>query len=425
MSLQFRRAKEDDLDRLVEIHLAAYPDTPSVQARQRSFTQNPFGKLADLIVVEDRGQLVAHAFLYPLRAWFGGARVLVGGIASVGVAPEARGRGVATALMHHLHRLSDRRGDALTMLYAFRQGFYARLGYATTSSRKRLALDPRSVPASWRALARERVRAMRRGDERILPRAYERAAERASGRIVRTSRFWERLLLRETRMTLVCERSGAKQSRSLASRASGASGYVAFSLVQDEAHGATFLEVDELIADDDETRRALFGALAAMRDQVSEIIVEIGETDPLERALLDSDGRRFGTAAVEHSLGEVVGGPMVRIEDVARALEARGYAGSGSFALVVGEPGRDVEEQRAFQVRVRAGRATVTALSATAKREREKALQTTPAGLAAMLYGGLSATAAVTLGLARAEPKVASAIEAIAQIPPLTPIDAF
>ena len=50
----------------------------------------------------------------------------MGAIASLGVAPEVRGRGVGTALLQHLHVASDVRGDALTMLYAFRQRFYAR-----------------------------------------------------------------------------------------------------------------------------------------------------------------------------------------------------------------------------------------------------------------------------------------------------------
>src|SRR5262245_50331513 len=132
--MRFRKAKEEDLDRLVDIHLAAYPDPRSVAARQRNFTHNPFGGLEHLIVAEAAGSIVGHAFLFPFRAWFGGRLVKMGGVASVGVAPEARGRGVATALMTQLHVLSDRRGDALTMLYAFRHGFYARLGYTTTSA---------------------------------------------------------------------------------------------------------------------------------------------------------------------------------------------------------------------------------------------------------------------------------------------------
>ena len=289
--MKFRKASVRDLDRLVEIHLAAYPDPRNVEARERNFTHNPFGGLEHLVVAEDAGRIVAHAFLFPFEAYFGGTPVKVGGIASVGVAPEVRGRGVASALMDHLHVLSDRRGDAVTMLYAFRQGFYGRLGYATTSSRKRLAC--------------ERVRGVRAGDDETLRRLHARAAERSSGWIARPKRFWEMLLARERRITLVCDRPKRKKKDDGGPRAAG---YVAFSLVQDELHAETLIEVEEIVAEDDESRRALFGALSAMRDQAAEIIVEIGESDPLERALVDVDGRRYGTDAVEHGLGEIVGG---------------------------------------------------------------------------------------------------------------------
>jgi predicted acetyltransferase len=409
-NLQFRRATEDDLDRLVEIHVAGYPDPRSVAARQRNFTRSPFGGLDDLIVVEDRGAIVAHAFLFRFRASFGDAIVKMGGVASVAVAPEARGRGIATATMSHLHALASRRGDAITMLYAFRQGFYARLGYAATPSRKRLAIDTRSIPDAWRALGRERVRGPRGDDLRSMQRLYAAAAARTSGRTTRTRHFWESLVTRESRLMLICERTlGASRARPVA-------GYVAFSFAQEQPHAETVIEVEELIAEDDESRRALLGALGSMRDQVSEIVLESALDDPLEHALLDSDAKRFGNGGVEHGLGEIVGGPMVRICDVARALSARGYVGSGAFGVVV------TDDFVAFDVRVRNGRATVSPRLAGG---RSRALQTTRAGLSAIFYGGLSATNAVALGLAEADAGVLRTIDAVAKLPPFMAIDAF
>lgn len=411
----FRRAKESDLERLVEIHLAAYPDPCSIDVRMRNFTHHPFGGLERLVVVEDdAGRPVGHAFLFPLEASFGGAKVKVGGIASVAVAPEARGRGIATALMRRLHALSDRRGDAVTMLHPSRQGFYARLGYATTSSRKRLAIATRSVPEPWRALARARVRAATGGDERALYRLHARAAERATGWIARPKRCWELFIARERRILLVCEGPRARPAGG-----ASATGYVAFTLAQEQLRAETRLEVDELVADDDEARRALVGALAAMRDQATEIVLEVAEADPLERALVDPDGRRFGTSGVEHALGEIVGGPMVRIEDPSRALAARGYAGSGAFDVVVREPGGD--DGVALGLCVRGGRAEV----GPARGRRRGALQTTRAGLAAIFYGALSVTDAVALGMAEAPPEVAASLDAVVKMPPLAPVDAF
>jgi predicted acetyltransferase len=406
MEPTFRAAKESDLDRLLEIHLASYPDGRGVDERRRNFVANPLGGLENLVVCQRAGEVVAHAFLFQLQTMFGGRAVATGAIASVAVAPEARGEGVAGALMKHLHVVSDVRGDALTMLYAYRSGFYARLGYAQASSRKRLLFDPRAVPDAWRVQARGRVRRARAEDRDAFRRAHLRAAARASGWIVRSDASWERLFARERRHHLVLPAARGEIA-----------GYVAFELVQAEPHARTTLDVAELVSDDDEARRALLGALGALRDQVADVVLEIDASDPLEVALTDADAARFGTADVEHTLGTLVGGPMVRVEDVPRAIEARGYAAPTAFDLVI------EDADTAVHVRVDGGRATVSAA------EGGGGLATSRRGLAAILYGGLRPADAVRLGVAEArrDPDgriLARADQALA-IPPVAPLDAF
>jgi predicted acetyltransferase len=401
MELAFRAATEDDLDRLLELGLAAYPDARVVEERRRSFVANAFGALSDLVVAVDRGTIVGKAWNFPLEGFFGGKRLQIGGIASVAVALEHRQRGIGSALLQHLHVVSDVRGDAVTMLFAYRHRFYERLGYATTSSRKRLAIDARSIPAAWCALAKDRVRSARGEDREAIKRAHLRAAARGSGWIVRPEALWQRLFARERRFVSVIEREG-----------DGLAGYVAFMIGQTEAHAEQVLEVDELVADDPETRCALLGALGAMRDQVAEILIEVEADDPLEQVLLDPDGRRFGTAAVEHSLGEIVGGPMIRIEDFTRAIEARGYSGAGAFDVVIGD-------ELAMSVVVEDGRAEV------GPARGGPSVKTTRSGLAAILYGALPASRAVALGLADADPRTAARIDSIAAIPPVFVVDTF
>ncbi len=397
--LRFRHATAEDLDRVLELHFAAFTDERSAAERRRNFTANPLGSLSDFVVAMRGEDIVGQAFLFPLEAWFGGRAVRLGAVASLATAPEARGQGIATALLEHLHVTADVRGDALTMLYAFRQRFYARLGYGTSSSRKRLVIDPAAIPASWRTLARGRVHRARGDDKDAIRRAYVRAASRTSGWLTRSDAFWDRHLSRERRQFLVAD-----------------SGYVAFQLRQAEAHAATSLFVDELVADDDVTRRALLGALGAMRDQVTSIEIEVDAHDPLELALVDSDGRRFGTDAVEHDLGTIVGGPMLRITDVPRAIEARGYPVDGALDVVVHGSG----EELAVSVRVRDGRAEVAAaLGASA------ALRTTRGVLASVLYGGLRASDAARLGLLDADARTLARADAIFALPPIAPVDPF
>ena len=129
-----------------------------------------------------------------------------------------------------------------------------------------------------------------------------------------------------------------------------------------------------------------------------------------------ADGRRFGTESVEHDLGTIVGGPMLRIEDVPRALEARGYPADGALDVVV----HGSSEELAVSVRVRDGRAEVAAALGAAA-----ALRTTRATLASVLYGGLRASDAARLGLLDADARTLARADAIFALPPIAPVDPF
>ncbi|AKU97558.1 acetyltransferase, GNAT family [Labilithrix luteola] len=355
--------------------------------------------------------IVGHAFLFAMGAWFGNRKVRMGGIASVAVALEARGLGVGTGLLNDLHVRSHARGDALTMLYPFRQGYYARLGYGPTTSRRRLAFDPASVPASWRALAIDGVGRLRAEDREAVTRVYERAARRTSGWIERSANAWERRFMRERVEYLIVRTS-----------AGGPTGYVAFTIAQEEPHAETKVLVEELVSMDDRARRALLGALGGLRDQIASIELEVDATDALELALVDPDARRHGTEIVEHDLGTIVGGPMVRIdgsaEGIVRAIEARGYLTDGRLDLVV-VPELDAKETLALSIRVERGRAR-------ARASRGAALRVPRRALASVLYGGLLPSAAVRLGLAECDdPRALARADALLAIPPLAPVEPF
>jgi predicted acetyltransferase len=365
------------LPRLGAIHLAAYPDDRSAAAHERDLRHPGFGRLSDLVVAETGARIVAQGFLFSMRAGFGGRLVRMGGIGSVAVAAEARGRGIGSALMHELHRRADARGDAVTMLYAFRRGFYSRFDYVPVSSTKRLSIAPRSVPRTWRGEVRE---ASGR-DRRFLRDVHGRAVLRSSGVTSRSPGQWDALLSHERRTILVCD-----------------GGYVAFEILPDRP----VLEVRELVAEDPTSRRTLIAALGAMRDQVKSIEMHVSEDDPIERALVDPDVREDDVA------GTIVLGGMVRIVDVARAVEARGWYDDARFDL-------EVDRATRLGVRIAKGRASVGKPGERAK------LRTTRAGLAAVLYGALDLDDAITLGLAKA-----AGIDArVLRIPAVLPLDPF
>jgi len=397
-----RAARTADVDRLLEVHGSAFPDPRGMEARRRNFLENSLGDFSQLRVVEDgTGCIVAHAFLFPLEAWFGGRAVRAGGIATLGVAPEARSRGVGTHLLGALHAESERRGDAVTILFPFRQGFYARVGYAPVTPTRRLELTPRAVPAAWQSLpAGTSVRAAEGGDRQAIEAAYARAAARATGWITRPARLWDRLLLDERRRWFVVLRESALV------------GFLSWSARQAEAHAAATLIVHDLVADDDEARRALLGVIGAQCDQIHQAILEVDARDPLDRALVDADGARHGTAEVEHSLGQLVAGPMVRLVDIARALEARGWAEDGALSLEV--------DGAKVGLTSRAGKARVTGA------ELGTDLVLSRAALAAIAFGALAPSAAARIGWLRGrDASTLARADAIFAMAPYFAIDPF
>ncbi len=377
--LHVRTATSEDLERLLHIHIAAFPDARGMTARRRNFADNPLGSLEDLHVIEGGGRVLGHAFLFRLGVWFGGKRVAVGGVASVGVAPEARGRGVARSLMSQLHATSAGRGDAITMLYAFRYDFYAKLGYARTGTAHRVVFSPRAVPQDWIKRARAASIRPARGDDRAqIMSIYELEAQRGHGQLDRPSALWDHSLLDERVHTLVVE-SAPKEI----------SGYVSFEHLQEESHAAVRVRVRDLAALDDATRRTLLGALGAQGDQATAIELDLASDDPFIAALGEIDAHRHGTADLEHSFGTLTGGPVVSVHDVERALSARGYRNDGEATFVVdGVP---------WTVSTREGHATV-------RRCDKTGVHVSASVMGALAFGSLTPTGAQRLGWLSGEP---------------------
>jgi GNAT superfamily N-acetyltransferase len=81
-------------------------------------------------VAEEAGRLVACVQIFPLQLRLRGVAVPAGGIGSVFTRPEARAGGVASALLERSLRAMRERRMELSLLFASRHAFYARLGWS-------------------------------------------------------------------------------------------------------------------------------------------------------------------------------------------------------------------------------------------------------------------------------------------------------
>ncbi len=324
-----RSAREEDLEQLVEMGLCAYPDYGGFEERRRNLVQNSFGSLNDVRVIEKDGRIAGQAALYPIELWLGGRRVPCAGIASVSVAPGERREGLSRALLEQIHAEVNARKAALTVLYPFREGFYARLGYATTVPLVTMRVATVSIAEAASLADAGTGFTVRTLEGPLVAEArelYEAAAASQAGRMVRSEARWLRLFSFEMRHWI-----GAVSSEGRLD------GYLSFSYDVPLRHGRQTLVVHELTARDGRARRALLAALGKQRDQVDDVELTVPFGDPLPFAFHDAPGSRRGTPAIEHPLGTVGAGPMVRLADAARALTLRGYPADGELDIVLSD----------------------------------------------------------------------------------------
>jgi predicted acetyltransferase len=95
----------------------------------------------NLRVLKDRGRVVAGLIVIPMGQFFGGKSVKMLGIAGVGVAPEARGRGVGNALMGKCVEEAVASGFVLSSLYGATTNFYLRLGWTRAAVRMKFDVE--------------------------------------------------------------------------------------------------------------------------------------------------------------------------------------------------------------------------------------------------------------------------------------------
>jgi predicted acetyltransferase len=390
-----RTAREEDIEQLVEIGLCAYPDYGGFEERRRNLLQNSFGSLTDVRVIEKDGRIAGQAALYAIEIWLGGRRVPCAGVASVSVAAGERREGISRALLEQVHAEINARKAALTLLYPFREGFYARLGYATTAPLVTMRVATQSIAEAPSLAGAATGFTLRPLEGPLLTEArqlYETLAASQAGRIVRSEARWLLLFSREVRHWM-----GAVSAEGRLE------GYLSFSYDVPLRHGRQTLVVHELTARDGRARRALLAGLGKQRDQVDDVELSVPFGDPLPFAFQDAPGSRRGTAAIEHPLGTLGAGPMVRLSDAARALTLRGYPADGELDLRVSDAAPASWQRLRLVVRSGTGEVLDEGTPDAGNDKAGPALELALSTLGSIVAAGLRPSDAADLGLVRGD----------------------
>ncbi len=388
-ALRYRPARRTDIETLVELSLRAYR-VSSAEARRDFFGDHPRFGLRDVRVGELDGEVAAALVLYPLHAYVRGEKLPVTGIGSVAVSPEHRRRGVGEALVRASLREMRQRGDALSMLYAFRGDFYRRFGWGLVETPIMLSVPPALLPASEEA---RRVRRLRIPDRPLVQSLYDRyARERGHFALARRSEWWERRLWGYEGEWIVYER-----------RRGQIEGYLQIQVDSGDGPWKLVLTVNEFVALTPDAHRGLTGYLHGLRDQAVELVMSTPSDAPWAAELGDAANLRGEMKlGVVRSSGHAGYGAMLRLVDVKSALESLPVAPQARGELII-EVRDDVipSNARAWRVHARDGHLTVRAETArqAASRDKLPRLTASTEALAIVVAGAVSPGVAAERGL--------------------------
>ena len=377
-ALRGRPARRADVEALARLGDLAYR-VSSLEKRREFYTHHPRFELSDVRVGELDGQIVASLVLYPLEAWVRGQKLRVTGVGSVAVSPEHRRRGVAGALMRTILREMRQRGDAFSMLYAFRGSFYRTFGYGVIEHVHQLAFAPENLPASDEM---RRVRRLVPSDRPAVEALYERVASQGHWAIDRRRAWWTERLWTYPGDWVVYE--GGARGR--------IEGYLHYEVDSSNGPFRLALTLDEFVAATPAAHRGLTGYLASLGDQVVEIHAAVPSDNTWLTVLETAQNLRPGIEFATYlDAGGVAAGAMLRVTDVRAGLE-----GFPVSAQAHGEVALEVEDTilpsnaRVWRLSARDGRLHASASPARAGARRLPRL-TVPAGmLGPILAGALS-----------------------------------
>jgi len=230
--------------------------------------------------------------------WFGGRVVPMAGLASVGIAPEYRGAGLAARLLTDVIGELHEKNIPLSALYPATQRLYRKVGYEQAGHRVRYAIAPRDIGLADRTLAVHAVDAL---DHSRFKDLYQELAREQNGVLDRSAALW----------TFATRDRGAHWAY-LFGPEETPEGYVVFR--QQAGQNAYEVLISDWAVRTPRAARRLWTLLADHSSQASRICWSSGASDWLVLALPEQTW--------EHLHWDRW---MLRIVDVVGALSARGW----------------------------------------------------------------------------------------------------
>ncbi len=341
MDLEYLTTLAPDVEReLLPVWTASYEASPELWARYVEL----LGRDA-FRVVRRGGEVVGGLALFETAQWFGGRPVPSVGVAAVGIAPHARGEGVASTLMARTLLEARDRGHWLASLYASTTSLYRRAGFELAGAFVHYAQPLRLLDRSAHVASGDRaggralpVRRLPPGRHDALHALHRARAAEESGVLDRNEALWRRVV-REDRGNVAAYLLGPDEAPE---------GYVV--LRQQESAGPHHdLVATDLVVRTGRAARRLWTLLADHATTAADVHWYGPAADPLVLHLAEQEWRVVKADAW-----------MLRVLDAPKALSGRGWPAhlEGELHLELRDALVPANQGR-WRLRVAGGAATV------------------------------------------------------------------
>ncbi|KAA9374645.1 GNAT family N-acetyltransferase [Microbispora cellulosiformans] len=304
--MDIRDLTAGDLDAALDIRRRAFGPLSAEGARTWRELVSPMLPEGRYLGAFDGSRLAGAARINPYVQWWHGRPLSMGGVASVTVAPEDRGRGVGRALMEAAVERCAALGHVVSALYPATTPLYRSVGYEHAGGMTRITLPAEALRTLGSTGGHGGAGELRRagpGDAAelvaLIGRLY--AATRASGPMSYDERTWRLWLADEDDY---CYLAG--------------DGFVLYRWSDGD------IEVDNLVAGSEATARALWSLVGSASSVAKSVHACVDPADPVlwllrERSDDDVTVRRW----------------MLRVIDLPAAVAGRGFPAGVALETVV------------------------------------------------------------------------------------------
>ena len=153
----------------------------------------------NLRLIRQGKQIVGGLAIYSMGQWYGGQSIPMAGIAAVGIAPEYRGTGAAYTLMQCTLQELHQQGVPISTLYAATQVLYRKVGYEQGGIRCSWQIPTQTIQLRDRTLPMFRVKPV---NYEVFQDLYSQQAQTTNGNLNRNPAIWQNLLEAPTNQSI-------------------------------------------------------------------------------------------------------------------------------------------------------------------------------------------------------------------------------